>query len=476
MLKVAPPKVETALVSPMKCTYCHRDNHDTIDCYILQRHLHNGQVKRGTVLPTNFKVNPQQQPQRPHPYKGNYNGKGVNKTRNNNKGLSNGNRNNHGKPYGRNKFHDRQKRDNDSNDVYGTIAITTLNLSQEPKAVGLTALETDHDPMWAVDSGCTRHVTSSSKWFETLKPTAGKAITAGGNHQIPIMGTGDVKMKIKDTKGKERIVILIDVLYAPGVKFNLLLAHQAVGNDFKINFPNAKKCVLFFAHRVKFEAKTRDGKFLYQFQAKTTDSDQAAHVTTSGTSDNILLWHKRMGHPNFRIIHDLAKANTITDMTLSKFDPKQGYLCSSCTYTKSPGNPFNKHTVERARFPREKVHTDMGGPQPVPTLSGCQLFLTFIDDYTLYMFIYIIKRKSDLYESYEDFRKKAQNISRAEVGEIQYHEDKQDEEIKYLQSDNAREYEKLVYHLSEIQRSCAIHKRLHSTTKWSSREARAHPS
>ncbi|POM66348.1 Hypothetical protein PHPALM_17799 [Phytophthora palmivora] len=44
--------------------------------------------------------------------------------------------------------------------------------------------------------------------------------TVGGNHQIPSKGTGDVKMKIKDTKGKERIIVLNDVLYAPDQRFN----------------------------------------------------------------------------------------------------------------------------------------------------------------------------------------------------------------------------------------------------------------
>ncbi|POM75772.1 Hypothetical protein PHPALM_7082 [Phytophthora palmivora] len=67
--------------------------------------------------------------------------------------------------------------------------------------------------------------------------------TVGGNHQIPSKGTGDVKMKIKDTKGKERIIVLNDVLYAPDQRFN----------QFSINFPNAKKCVLFLAHYVKFK-------------------------------------------------------------------------------------------------------------------------------------------------------------------------------------------------------------------------------
>ncbi|POM81907.1 LOW QUALITY PROTEIN: Hypothetical protein PHPALM_66 [Phytophthora palmivora] len=109
----------------------------------------------------------------------------------------------------------------------------------------------------------------------SLKPTVGKAITVGGNHQIPTKGTGGMKMKIKDTKGEGASHL-----------------RQAVGNDYKINFPNAKKCVMFFAHCVKFEAKTGGGRLRYQFQSKSTDSDQGAHVATSGTSNNVLLWHK----------------------------------------------------------------------------------------------------------------------------------------------------------------------------------------
>ncbi|KAG6619310.1 Pol Polyprotein [Phytophthora cinnamomi] len=332
---VAPPKVDTALVSSLKCTYCHHDNHDTVECFILQLHLYNGQIKAGTVLPANFKLKPPQQRQQPlqhqHPYKGNYSGKSGNQSRNNNKDSRNGNHGNQGRLQERNKYHGRRNRDDDDNSDYGIVAFTTLDLNQGPEELSLTALESDHDPTWTVDSGCTRHVTSSPKWFKTLKPTAGKAITVGGNHQIPIKGTGNVEMKIKDIKGKERIIAFNDVLYTPDLKFNLISVRQTIGSDFKINFPNAKKCVLFFAHRIKFEAKTGDGKSLYQFQAKPTDSDQEAHVATSGTSDNVLLWRKRMGHPNFRIMQDLAKECTVTDMGLSNFDPKRDYFCSTCT-------------------------------------------------------------------------------------------------------------------------------------------------
>ncbi|KAG3112423.1 hypothetical protein PI125_g8257 [Phytophthora idaei] len=416
----ASAKTEIAAVSTLKCTYCHHSNHDTVDWYILQRHLRDGQVKAGTVLLANFKLEKPQSWQCQHSYKGGYKNTRGNNSKPNYNGRGNNNRNRNGKRQDRNGNNSRNDRRNQEgntfdNSEYGIIAITTLDLIPDSDIVGRSAEESKLDPVWTVDSGCTRHVTSNSQWFEKLTPTGRRSITVAGNHQIPIKGSGDVKLKVKDNKGKEQVITLSNVLYAPELKYNLLSVRQAVENDFKTTFPNAKKCVLFFAHRTKFEANTGDGSHLYQFRASPTDTNQEAHVATSGTPDNILLWHKRMGHPNFKIMQDLAKDNAAMDVGLSNLDPKQGYFCSSCTYAKSHRNSFKKRNVERAKFPLEKVHTDMAGPLPVSTLSGCKYFLTFIGDFTRYMFIYIIKRKSDLYDCYEDFRKKAQNMFRAEI-------------------------------------------------------------
>ncbi|ETM98972.1 hypothetical protein PPTG_24519 [Phytophthora nicotianae INRA-310] len=63
------------------------------------------------------------------------------------------------------------------------------------------------------------------------------------------------------------------------------LLSEAVGDLFKSTFPNAKKCVLFFAHRIKFEAKTGQDTRLYQFEARPTNTEQA-HAATSGSGEN----------------------------------------------------------------------------------------------------------------------------------------------------------------------------------------------
>ncbi|KAG2809863.1 hypothetical protein PC129_g17032 [Phytophthora cactorum] len=89
----APHQESKALISTMKCTHCLRDNHDTVDCYILQRHLQNGQVKAGTELPANLMLKTSSNQTRQHPYKGNFSGKSRNQYRNDYKSNRNGNQN-----------------------------------------------------------------------------------------------------------------------------------------------------------------------------------------------------------------------------------------------------------------------------------------------------------------------------------------------------------------------------------------------
>ncbi|KAG3107937.1 hypothetical protein PI124_g12972 [Phytophthora idaei] len=128
-----------------------RDNHNTVDCYILQRPLQDDQVKAGTVLHANSELKASSNQPRQHPYKGNFSGKPRNQQRNHFKGNRNGNRkNNSEKSQGCNKFHGLRK-NNDSNNEYGIIAITRLDLSQETEAINLTARDAEHDPVWTVD-------------------------------------------------------------------------------------------------------------------------------------------------------------------------------------------------------------------------------------------------------------------------------------------------------------------------------------
>jgi len=83
------------------------------------------------------------------------------------------------------------------------------------------------------------------------------------------------------------------------------------------------------------------------------------------------------------------------------------------------------------------VHSDIWGPAPTPTMGGAQYFLLFIDDYSRFTWIYMMKNRHELPQIYINFAKMIQT----QFSKV----------IKVFRRDNAMEYRdsKLLSFLSE---------------------------
>ncbi|POM79155.1 Hypothetical protein PHPALM_3232 [Phytophthora palmivora] len=124
--------------------------------------------------------------------------------------------------------------------------------------------------------------------------------------------------------------------------------------------------------------------------------------------------------------------------------PKEQFFCRACTLAKSHRASFySNKVVKRTRAQLQKVHTDNCGPLPVNSLTGYRHFVIFIDDFSRFMLTYPMKTRGQLYECYEDFRKKALNIFRQDIDVLEWRSCAIEEhDIQVLQADNANEYEK----------------------------------
>ena len=82
--------------------------------------------------------------------------------------------------------------------------------------------------------------------------------------------------------------------------------------------------------------------------------------------------------------------------------------------------PFGK--AIKAQIPLQLVHSDVCGPMNVRTKYGASYFITFINDFTRFNYIYLISHKSEalgcfrkilnLVENQKDVRLKALRIDR----------------------------------------------------------------
>ena len=72
--------------------------------------------------------------------------------------------------------------------------------------------------------------------------------------------------------------------------------------------------------------------------------------------------------------------------------------------------PF-KSKGSKSTKPLELVHSDVSGKMNTPSLGEGEYFLTFIDDYTHYTWVYVLKRKSEVFDKFQNWKALIENES-----------------------------------------------------------------
>jgi hypothetical protein len=120
-----------------------------------------------------------------------------------------------------------------------------------------------------------------------------------------------------------------------------------------------------------------------------------------GKTDEIWLWHKRMGHMKFE---NLVKINTnqaITDTP--KIKKTSSIVCKQCQHGKQSRESFKTNECATSK-PLELVHIDICGPTNTKILQGECYFILLIGDYTRMTWISFLKNKSEAFEKFKAFK------------------------------------------------------------------------
>ncbi|GJZ56785.1 retrotransposon protein, putative, ty1-copia subclass [Tanacetum coccineum] len=136
--------------------------------------------------------------------------------------------------------------------------------------------------------------------------------------------------------------------------------------------------------------------------------------------DSALLWHCRLGHINKKRIKKLQH-----DGLLDSTDIESFVKCVACMSGKMARKPYS-HQVERAKDLLGLIHTDVCGPFKIMSRQGAYYFVTFTDDFSRYGYVYLLKHKYEVFETFKVFQKEVEN----QLGKT----------IKSLRSDCGGEY------------------------------------
>ena len=101
------------------------------------------------------------------------------------------------------------------------------------------------------------------------------------------------------------------------------------------------------------------------------------------------LWHKHLVHISKERLQRLVKNVILPNLEFTDFG-----LCVDCI--KGKQTKHNKKGATRSNELLEIIHTDIWGPFDVPSFNGEKYFITFIDDFSRYGYVYFLKEKSQV--------------------------------------------------------------------------------
>jgi histone deacetylase 1/2 len=126
------------------------------------------------------------------------------------------------------------------------------------------------------------------------------------------------------------------------------------------------------------------------------------------------MWHSRLGHPASQVVQHVLHSNDLPSITESS---KNKSVCDACQQGKSHQLPFSMSTCV-TKHPLEIIYSDVWGPAQV-SVSGHRFYVSFVDAYSHFTWLYLLKHKSNLYDMFIQFQKHVERLLSRKIVHVQ---------------------------------------------------------
>lgn len=250
---------------------------------------------------------------------------------------------------------------------------------------------------WILDSGATSHVACNEKLFDELIATESRTVKLADGTRVEILGKGTCKVSMNTETGETSKAKLTDVLFVPKLKGNFISIRKLNQRGIGVYFHD-EKADLIKEGKVIANARVSDDLFkLNQVQICTTK----ATIEIINKKACIHKFHRIFGHKNIESIKRMINQNLVTGIEMIKCNCES--QCEICIESKLTRKSFKKEKPKTTKSILELVHTDLCGPMRTETASKKKYILTFIDDYSRFTKIYLLRNKSETLQKMIEF-------------------------------------------------------------------------
>ena len=284
--------------------------------------------------------------------------------------------------------------------------------------------ESDCGRKWIIDSGATCHMCNDESMFEDLKCAEdAQEIQVGDGYKVKACGKGNIRLKVEVSEGMNKNCMLYGVLYVPDLSYNLVSVAKAVKAGMLVLF-EGNKCKVVNNKSIVIATATKIGNLFYLNIIDEEAHENAQIVMKHVETNEEKLWHSRFGHLGMDNMKKLVKNELVNGLKYN-ISNSEGF-CEPCVDGKHHRQKFPKTGGQRAQDILDLVHTDVCGKLETKYLSGGEYFLTFIDDNSRHTWCYMLKRKSEVFQKFMEWKSMVERAT--------------GRKLKTIRSDNGGEY------------------------------------
>lgn len=266
---------------------------------------------------------------------------------------------------------------------------------------------------WYFDSGATAHMSNRNDNLQNQREPTKKSITVANNDKISVLCAGDITQTVETGHGKNDLLIK-NVQYVPNLCVNLLSVSQIVKKHNTVVFSEHGCTVYNQNKKIVATGSLENDLFKLNMIHDVSSRKISADAAFGAMHDNdINLWHRRLGHMSVSNMHFIKNSSNVK------------LNCVVCAEGKQTRAPFPS-SGSRATELLQIVHSDVCGPMSTNSLGGNKFYVSFIDDHSRMVTVFLIKNKSQVFDCFVKFKNLCEN--------------QLNRKIKTLRTDNGGEY------------------------------------
>nr|GEW53982.1 hypothetical protein [Tanacetum cinerariifolium] len=256
-----------------------------------------------------------------------------------------------------------------------------------------------------LDSGCFRHMTGNISYLTDFKKhDRGYVAFGGGAKGGKITANGIIKTDKLDFE---------DVYFVKELQFNLFSVSQMCDKKNSVLFTDIECFVVSpnykLADKSQVLLKVPRKNNMYSFDMKNiVPQKDLTCLLAKATNNKSMLWHRRLGHINFKNINKLVKDNLVRGLPPKHFENNQ--TCVACLKRKQHKVSFKSKLQNSLSQPLFMLHMDLFGPTSVSTIVHKKYCLVIIDDFSRFTWVFFLATKDETSRILKSFITEIENL------------------------------------------------------------------